>query len=42
MGSKRIGYNTDIYGFDKTLSAINIDEIDIKSKINFGSHWIHA
>jgi len=28
VGSKKIGYNTDIYGFDKTLSALNIDEID--------------
>ena len=26
--SKRIGYNTDIYGFDKTLSEINIDKIE--------------
>ena len=25
--SKKIGYNTDIYGFDKTLSEINIDNI---------------
>ncbi|MFL2628475.1 MAG: shikimate dehydrogenase family protein [Candidatus Marisimplicoccus sp.] len=25
--SKKIGYNTDIFGFDKTLSEINIDNI---------------